>query len=81
MTEHIAGAIARARPDLVPNWRAVLARGWSVWSMYVGIAMQVADWLLPLRGILPMPALVTLAFALAIVLRIIKQRDLSGDRP
>ncbi len=71
---------------LVPDWRRVLLRAWSVWCIAFIAVIQGLDAALPLIGYaLPIPEgwlpWVTLAVAiLAALLRLIPQKSISGGR-
>ncbi|MBS9476252.1 hypothetical protein [Ancylobacter radicis] len=71
---------------LVPHWRAVLLRAWSVWCIALIAVIQGLDAALPLIGFaLPIPEgwlpWVTLSVAiLAALMRLIPQRSISGGR-
>jgi hypothetical protein len=70
---------------LIPNWRAVLTRAWSVRLMVLAFILTVAEVALPLLdGYLPIPqytfaALSGLATAGAFVARIIAQNNVGGS--
>lgn len=71
---------------LVPNWRVVLTRAWSVRLMTVAFIFTAAEVMLPLLdGYLPIPpmtfaALSGLATAGAFVARLVAQNNVSGDK-
>lgn len=71
---------------LVANWRAVLARAWSVRLMAAAFVLTVLEVALPLLdGLLPIPpytfaALSGLATAGAFVARLVAQNNVSGEK-
>lgn len=71
---------------LVPNWRAVLTRAWSVRLMVLAFVLTVAEVALPLLdGYLPIPpltfaALSGLATAGAFIARLVAQTNVSGEK-
>lgn len=71
---------------LVPNWRAVLTRAWSVRLMVLAFVLTVLEVALPLLdGYLPIPpytfaALSGLATAGAFVARLVAQNNVSGEK-
>lgn len=70
---------------LLPNWRAVLTRAWSVRLMVLAFVLTVLEVALPLLdGYLPIPpytfaVLSGLATAGAFVARLIAQQNISGE--
>lgn len=75
-----AGALARLlaaiRARLVADWRAVLARSWSVRLMAVSGALQTAYAYWPTLDFLPWWSSLAV-LALAVLLRVVAQRGLS----
>lgn len=71
---------------LVPNWRAVLTRAWSVRLMVLAFVLTALEVALPLLdGLLPIPpytfaALSGLATAGAFVARLVAQNNVSGEK-
>jgi hypothetical protein len=69
---------------LIPNWRAVLTRAWSVRLMVLAFVLTVAEVALPLLdGYLPIPqytfaALSGLATAGAFIARLVAQQNLGA---
>jgi len=70
---------------LVPNWRAVLTRAWSIRLMAAAFVLTALEVALPLvDGLLPIPpftfaALSGLATAGAFVARLVAQKTMSGE--
>jgi hypothetical protein len=67
---------------LIPNWRSVLARAWSVWCMLGALAVQIItalpEWIPYLGDVIPWWLTIPLLLA-GLMLRIIKQRSLPAE--
>jgi len=73
------------RPSLLPDWRYVLRRAWSIRLMLVAGLLSGCEAILPLfSDSFPMPrwassALVAVVIMAAFVTRLLAQRDKDGD--
>lgn len=75
----------RRRPRLLPGWRDILRRAWSIRLMLVAGLLSGCEAVLPLfSDSFPMPrwassALVAVVIMAAFVTRLLAQRDKDGD--
>jgi hypothetical protein len=77
--------VKRRRPRLLPDWRDILRRAWSIRLMLVAGLLSGCEAILPLfSDSFPMPrwassALVAVVIMAAFVTRLLAQRDKDGD--
>lgn len=75
----------RRRPQLLPDWKDILRRAWSIRLMLIAGLLSGCEAVLPLfTDALPVPrwassALVAVVIMAAFVTRLLAQRDKDGD--